>query len=94
MDYIAKQCSTDAECVVALVARHNSIAGSIINSARAIEWALSRLLQLGYDVREVSSASSAVPVAPLMADSHDYALASMDSIAYYGMAVAVCEGAR
>ncbi len=86
MEYIAKQCSTDAECVVALVARHNSIAGSIINSARAVEWAMARLLQLGYDVREVASASSAVPVAPLMADNQDYAIASMDSIAYYGMA--------
>ena len=50
MEYIAKQCSTDAECVVALVARHNSIAGSIINSARAIEWAMARLFQFGYDV--------------------------------------------
>jgi methenyltetrahydromethanopterin cyclohydrolase len=86
LDYIAKQCSTDPECVVALVARHNSIAGSVINSARAIEWAMSRLLQLGYDVREVASASSAVPVAPLMTDGQDYAVASMDSIAYYGMA--------
>jgi methenyltetrahydromethanopterin cyclohydrolase len=86
IDYIAKQCSTDPECVVALVARHNSIAGSILNSARAIEWAMARLFQLGYDVREVASASSAVPMAPLMADGQDYAIASMDSIAYYGMA--------
>lgn len=85
IDYIAKQCSTDPECVVALVARQNSIAGSVINSARAIEWAMSRLLQLGYDVRGVASASSAVPVAPLMADSQDCSIASMDSIAYYGM---------
>jgi methenyltetrahydromethanopterin cyclohydrolase len=86
MDYIAKQCSTGPECVVALAARHNSLIGSILNSTRAVEWAMARLLQLGYDVREVSSASSAVPMAPLMADSQDYAFASMDSIAYYGMA--------
>ncbi|HEY3272647.1 MAG TPA: methenyltetrahydromethanopterin cyclohydrolase [Methanocella sp.] len=85
IDYIAKQCSTDPECVVALVTRHNSIAGSILNSARAIEWTMARLLQLGYDVREVDSASSAVPMAPLKADGQDYAIASMDSIAYYGM---------
>jgi methenyltetrahydromethanopterin cyclohydrolase len=85
IDYIAKQCSTDPACVVALVARHNSIAGSILNSARAIEWSMARLLQLGYDVREVASASSAVPIAPLKADGQDYAIASMDSIAYYGM---------
>ncbi len=94
MDYIAKQCATDPECVVALVARHNSIAGSIINSARAVEWAMARLLQFGYDVREVASASSAVPVAPLMADDQDYAIASMDSIAYYGMASLYAEGSE
>lgn len=94
MEYIAKQCSTDPECVVALVARHNSIAGSIINSARAVEWAMARLLQLGYDVREVASASSAVPVAPLMADNQDYAITSMDSIAYYGMASLYTAGAN
>jgi methenyltetrahydromethanopterin cyclohydrolase len=86
MDYIAKQCATDAECVVALVAPHNSLAGSVINSARAVEWAMARLLQLGYDVQAVASASSAVPMAPLMAEGQDYAIASMDSIAYYGMA--------
>jgi methenyltetrahydromethanopterin cyclohydrolase len=93
IDYIAKQCSTDPECVVALAARHNSIAGSILNSARAIEWAMARLLQLGYDVREVASASSAVPMAPLKADGPDYAIASMDSIAYYGMASLYTKGA-
>lgn len=85
MEYIAKQCSTEPECVVALVARHNSVAGSVINSARAIEWTLSRLLQLGYDVREISSASSAVPLAPLVSDGQEYTIASLDSIAYYGM---------
>jgi len=85
MEYIAKQCSTEPECVVALVARHNSVAGSVINSARAVEWTLSRLLQLGYDVREISSASSAVPLAPLVSDGQEYAIASLDSIAYYGM---------
>ncbi|HUL62201.1 MAG TPA: methenyltetrahydromethanopterin cyclohydrolase [Methanocella sp.] len=84
-ELIAKQCSTDPECVVAIVARHNSIAGSVINSARAIEWAMSRLFQLGYDVRAIDSASSAVPVAPITADSEGHAIAAMDSIAYYGM---------
>jgi methenyltetrahydromethanopterin cyclohydrolase len=94
MEYIAKQCSTDPECVVALVARHNSIVGSVLNSTRAVEWTMSRLLQLGYDVHEVASASSAVPMAPLMADSQDYAVSSMDSIAYYGMVSLYAKGAN
>jgi len=51
LDYIAKQCSTDPECVVALVARPNSIAGSVVNGTRVVEWAMNRLFQLGYDVQ-------------------------------------------
>lgn len=86
MDYIAKQCSTDAECVVALVTRPNSIAGSVVNGTRVVEWALNRLFQLGFDVKDIASASSACPIAPLKKDEPDFVGASFDSIAYYGMA--------
>ncbi len=85
LDFIAKQCSTEPECVVVLAARPNSITGSIVNSTRAVEWAMVRLLQLGYDVKEITSASSAVPIAPIRADEQDHTSAAMDSIAYYGM---------
>ena len=85
MDFIAKQCSTDPECVVALVAKPNSIVGSIINSTLAVGWTLNRLFQLGFDVRAITSGSSAVPVAPLRPDEAGFIGASFDSIAYYGM---------
>lgn len=86
LDYVAKQCSTDPECVVALVARPNSIVGSIVNSTRVVEWAMNRLFQLGYDVKEVSSAFGACPVTPLKQEEPDLVGTSFDSIAYYGMA--------
>jgi methenyltetrahydromethanopterin cyclohydrolase len=86
LDYIAKQCSTDPECVVALVARPNSIAGSVVNGTRVVEWAMNRLFQLGYDVKDIQSASGACPIAPLRKEEPLFMGASFDSIAYYGMA--------
>jgi methenyltetrahydromethanopterin cyclohydrolase len=85
IDFIAKQCSTDPECVVALVARPNSIVGSVVNSTRATGWTMNRLFQAGYDTMNITSASSAVPIAPLHADEAEFIGMSFDSIAYYGM---------
>ena len=92
MEYIAKQCSTDPECVVALVSRPNSIVGSVVNGTRPIEWMMNRLLQLGYPVNDVSSASSVCPMAPIFKDEQDFVGASFDSIAYYGMLYAYVKG--
>ncbi len=86
VEYIARQCSTDPECVVALVARPNSIVGSVVNGTRAVEWAINRLLQLGYDVRNISCASGACPIAPLKKDDVEFIGASFDGISYYGLA--------
>lgn len=85
LDYVARQCSTDPECVVALIARPNSIVGSIVNGTRAAEWALNRLFQLGYDVKDIMSASSVCPVSPLKKEEPEFIGASFDSIAYYGL---------
>ncbi len=92
LDYIARQCSTDPECVVALIARPNSIVGSIVNSSRVVEWAMNRLLQLGYDVKDVSSALGACPVCAVKPGEADVVGASFDSIAYYGMASLYTKG--
>jgi methenyltetrahydromethanopterin cyclohydrolase len=86
LEYVAKQCSTDPECVVALVARPNSIVSSIVNSSRVVEWSLNRLYQLGYDVKDVISAVSACPVAAVKPGEPDVMGTSFDGIAYYGMA--------
>ena len=85
LDYIAKQCSTDPECVVTLVARPNSIVGSVVNGTRPIEWMMNRLFQQGYPVQDVASASSVCPMAPILTDEQEFLGASFDSIAYYGM---------
>jgi methenyltetrahydromethanopterin cyclohydrolase len=86
IDAIAKQCNTDPECVVALVAPANSIASSVVNSTRTVEWAMNRLFQLGYNINDIITASSATPIAPIRSDEHEFLGSSFDSISYYGMA--------
>lgn len=85
LDSIAKQCSTDPECVVALVAPPGSLAGTIMSSTRAVEWALNRLFQLDYDTSCITSASSAVPIVPVYPGEQEYLGTAQDAIAYYGM---------
>ena len=92
LDYVARQCSTDPECVVALIARPNSIVSSVVNSTRVVEWAMNRLFQTGYDVKDILSASSVCPVSPLKKEEPDFLGASFDSIAYYGMAYFYARG--
>jgi methenyltetrahydromethanopterin cyclohydrolase len=47
---------------------------------------MNRLFQLGFDIKDISSASGACPIAPLKKDETDFVGSSFDSIAYYGMA--------
>lgn len=92
LEYVAKQCSTDPECVVALVAKPRSMVSSIVNATRVIEWTLNRMFQLGYDTRDIISATGACPLAPMKAEEQDFIGASFDSIAYYGMSYLYAKG--
>jgi methenyltetrahydromethanopterin cyclohydrolase len=61
-----------------------SMAGSVATAARAAELAAFRLFELGYDPRDVLSASARAPVAPV---SHDEGVAmgrTNDALAYGG----------
>ncbi len=94
IDAIARQCSTDPECVVALVAPPRSMVGTIMNSTRAIEWVMNRLYHLDYNTRDVISASGAVPIAPIGNTDQDCIGSSLDAIAYYGMVSLYVKGAN
>jgi methenyltetrahydromethanopterin cyclohydrolase len=61
-----------------------SMAGSVATAARAAELAVFRLFELGYDPRDVLTASARAPVAPV---SHDEGVAmgrTNDALAYGG----------
>ena len=94
IDNIAKQCSTDPECVVALVAPPGSVVGTFMTSTRAVEWVMNRLFQLGYNTSDVTSASGVVPVAPLCANDQECMGSALDAVAYYGMVSLYVKGAN
>lgn len=59
-----------------------SLVGSVTNAARAAELATFRLAELGYDPRDVVSASGRAPVAPVADDERTAIARTNDAIAY------------
>ncbi len=84
MEYIAKECDVDVEETYALVAPTRSIVGSIQISARVIETALFKMVQLGYDPKLVRNAIGKAPIAPIKENDLRAMGATNDSIIYYG----------
>ncbi|ESS11324.1 MAG: methenyltetrahydromethanopterin cyclohydrolase [uncultured archaeon A07HR60] len=61
-----------------------STVGSVTMAARAAELALFRLFELGYDPRDVLSASGTAPIAPVSGDENTAMARTNDAIAYGG----------
>ncbi len=86
VDYIAEECDVESEDVYVLVAPTSSLVGSIQISARIVEVAMYRLLQLGFDVKKIFSGCGNAPVAPLSGDSLKAMGMTNDCLLYYGSA--------
>jgi len=84
IEYIAKECDVEPEDVYAVVAPTASIVGSIQVSGRVIETAIYRMVELGYDPKNILSAAGRCPVAPVLEDDLKAMGATNDSILYYG----------
>lgn len=63
--YVAEKSGVAAERLTFLIAPTASLAASVQVSARVVETALHKLLELGFDVRRVVSGSGTAPVAPV-----------------------------
>ncbi|ELZ08480.1 N(5),N(10)-methenyltetrahydromethanopterin cyclohydrolase [Halovivax asiaticus JCM 14624] len=63
-----------------------SLVGSVTNAARAAELATYRLAELGYDPRDIVSASGRAPVAPVADDEGTAIARTTDALAYGGRA--------
>ncbi|GAB7020188.1 methenyltetrahydromethanopterin cyclohydrolase [Halostagnicola sp. A-GB9-2] len=63
-----------------------SIVGSVTSAARAAELATFRLTELGYDPRDIVSATGRAPVAPVAEDEREAIARTNDAIAYGGTA--------
>ncbi|WP_435346140.1 methenyltetrahydromethanopterin cyclohydrolase [Haloarchaeobius sp. HRN-SO-5] len=83
-EHVAEMTETAPSSVFLVGFRTASLAGSVSIAARAAELAVFRLTELGYDPRDVVSASGTAPVAPV-AESEEAAMArTNDALAYGG----------
>ncbi|ELZ03308.1 methenyltetrahydromethanopterin cyclohydrolase [Natrialba aegyptia] len=83
---VADLAEVEPSSVFLLAYRTASLAGSITNAARAAELATFRLAELGYDLRDIVSATGRAPVAPVAADEQTAIARTNDAIAYGGTA--------
>ncbi|ELZ01778.1 methenyltetrahydromethanopterin cyclohydrolase [Natrialba asiatica] len=83
---VADLAEVETSSVFLLAYRTASLAGSITNAARAAELATFRLAELGYDLRDIVSATGRAPVAPVAADEQTAIARTNDAIAYGGTA--------
>jgi len=86
IDYIAKECDVESEDVYALVAPTTSLVGCIQISARIVEVAMYRLLQLGFNVNKVLSGCGNAPISPPSKDNLKAMGITNDCILYCGKA--------
>jgi methenyltetrahydromethanopterin cyclohydrolase len=82
--YIADQCGVSPAALTLLIAPTASVAGSIQIAARVVETGLHKLLELGFDVRQVVSGFGAAPIAPVSGDDLRAIGRTNDAILYGG----------
>ncbi|ELY97490.1 N(5),N(10)-methenyltetrahydromethanopterin cyclohydrolase [Natrialba chahannaoensis JCM 10990] len=85
-EQVAELAEVETSSVFLLAYPTASLAGSITNAARAAELATFRLAELGYDLRDIVSATGRAPVAPVPEDERTAIARTNDAIAYGGSA--------
>jgi methenyltetrahydromethanopterin cyclohydrolase len=80
--YVAKQCHVNIEQLIILIAPTASIVGSVQIAARSIETGMHKLVELGFDVRQVKAASGLCPLAPVAGDDRKAIGRTNDAILY------------
>jgi methenyltetrahydromethanopterin cyclohydrolase len=85
-EQVAELAEVETSSVFLLAYRTASLAGSLTASARAAELATFRLSELGYDPRDIVSATGRAPVAPVAADERTAIARTNDALAYGGRA--------
>ena len=68
VQYICERTGVTSDKLCLLIAPTASQAGNVQVVARSVETALHKLLELGYDVRQVQSASGSAPLPPVAAN--------------------------
>jgi methenyltetrahydromethanopterin cyclohydrolase len=84
--YAAKQCNLDTGQLIILIAPTASIVGSVQIAARAVETGMHKLVELGFDIKQVKAASGLCPMAPVAGDD-DKAIGRTNDAILYGSEV-------
>ncbi len=82
IDLIAEDCGVDPERVALLVAPTSSLAGSMQVVARSVETALHKLVESGFDITRVDSATGWAPIPPVGSDDLTAIGRTNDAILY------------
>ena len=81
-DFVANKCGVKPEQLFLVIAPTASLVGSIQVAARSAETGMHKLVELGFDVRSVISASGTCPLAPVAADDLHAIGRTNDAILY------------
>jgi len=88
---VAEQAGVNPEGVFLLGYPAGSVAGSVTMAARAAEFAVFQLFELGYDLTAIRTATGSAPVAPVAASEEAAIARTTDAVAYGGRVHLVVE---
>ena len=63
--YVAERCGVEPRALTLLIAPTASVAGCVQISARSVETALHKLMELGFDLAKIRSGAGLCPIAPV-----------------------------
>lgn len=84
--YIAAKCNVPVDQVLLAIAPTASLVGSVQIAARVVETGLHKLVELGFDVRQVVAGYGVCPLAPVAADDMRAIGRTNDAVLYGGQA--------
>jgi len=84
--WIAAKCGVAPERVILLVAPTASLVGSVQIAARVVETGLHKMVELGFDIRDILSGFGVCPIAPIAKDDLGAIGRTNDAVLYGGRA--------
>jgi len=84
--YVAGKCGVEASRLTLLIAPTASVVGSVQIAARVVETGLHKLVELGFDVRQMVAGYGVCPLAPVAADDLHAIGRTNDAVLYGGQA--------
>ena len=84
--WIAAKCSVSPERLTLLVAPTASLVGSVQVAARVVETGLHKMVEIGFDIKTISSGFGVCPIAPIAQDNLRAIGRTNDAVLYGGQA--------